>query len=240
MQWRPDMKKLESPAEMSPEYRDLLITLLTVQCDTEFASVQQLRPWVDMAPSINDRWAVSRVMMEEMRHGWQICQLLKSLAAEAVVQDLMWRKMGEHKLDSFNIPFDEWSDVVLFNFLVDRVGLFQLTEFKDCSFGPLHRAVDTMLEEERFHISTGKAALAKLCEEAEGRQQAQKAIYKWYPRALDMFGRAGSRRNEMARQFGIKKRKNEDARRDYVNEVTPLIAELGLELPPEELNRRIL
>src|SRR5881409_3288758 len=46
------------------------------QGDTEFASVEQQRHLFETAPTDWDRRAITRVMIEEMRHGWQMCALL--------------------------------------------------------------------------------------------------------------------------------------------------------------------
>src|SRR6185437_15911827 len=56
--------------------RDALMNLIVYQGDTEFASVEQQRWLFETAPTDWDRSALTRVMIEEMRHGWQMCALL--------------------------------------------------------------------------------------------------------------------------------------------------------------------
>ncbi|MGH9671426.1 MAG: hypothetical protein ACRD3A_15085, partial [Terriglobales bacterium] len=56
--------------------RDALMNLIVYQGDTEFASVEQQRFLFEAAPTDYDRKALTRVMIEEMRHGWQMCALL--------------------------------------------------------------------------------------------------------------------------------------------------------------------
>src|SRR5260221_632951 len=56
--------------------RDALMNLIVYQGDTEFASVEQQRWLFETAPSDYDRSSLTRVMIEEMRHGWQMCALL--------------------------------------------------------------------------------------------------------------------------------------------------------------------
>jgi 1,2-phenylacetyl-CoA epoxidase catalytic subunit len=55
-----------------------------------------------------------------------------------------------------------------------------------------------------------------------------------------MFGRTGSRRAERFIEWGLKRRPNEVARREYINEVTPLIEGMGLLVPPETFDRHYL
>ena len=52
--------------------RDALLHLIVYQGDTEFASVEQQRNLVKNAPSDYDLLSLTRVMSEEMRHGWQM------------------------------------------------------------------------------------------------------------------------------------------------------------------------
>ena len=72
----------------------------------------------------------------------------------------------------------------------------------------------------------------------EGRAAAQEAIDRWYPRGLDMFGRANSRRAARYQHWGLKRRSNEVARSEYVAEVTPLIEGLGLTVPSAVFDRQ--
>jgi hypothetical protein len=58
------------------QMRDALMNMIIYQGDTEFASVEQQRNLFATAPTEWDRRALTRVMIEEMRHGWQMCALL--------------------------------------------------------------------------------------------------------------------------------------------------------------------
>src|ERR1700730_7201561 len=58
------------------QMRDALMNMIIYQGDTEFASVEQQRNLFENAPTDWDRKAITRVMIEEMRHGWQMCALL--------------------------------------------------------------------------------------------------------------------------------------------------------------------
>src|SRR5207237_7927869 len=55
--------------------RDALLNLIVYQGDTEFASVEQQRHLLETSPSDYDTESVSRIMVEVMRHGWQMCHL---------------------------------------------------------------------------------------------------------------------------------------------------------------------
>ena len=108
------------------------------------------------------------------------------------------------------------------------------------SFEPLDRVLPQIMQEEVGHIGFGTARLAALAANPETKAEAQTAVDRWYPRALDMFGRTGSRRAELYIEWGLKHHLNEEARRHYVNEVTPVLQGMGLIVPDETYDRRYL
>lgn len=234
------MKSYESVTEMSQEYRDQIVNLLFVHCDAELASVQQLKPWLDEAKTEDDRWLISRRITEAMKHGMLVCRMLNSLNAQKEVESLMALQLGEHKLEAFNIALESWADLVLYSFLIDRVGTYQLQDFVGSSYLPLGRVAPSMLEEKNLHVNYGTNLMLTLSSSEEGRKQADEALLKWYPRALDMFGHTGSRRVERYVELGLKKHRNEDLRKEFVHEVTAILKEkCGLTAPPQNFDRHI-
>jgi len=240
------VRKYETAEEVPPDMRKLVVKLLVVQADTEFASIQQHRPWLDRAPTLEDRWIESRIIADEARHGLQACRILRDFGEEGQrhIDELLSKKEGEHKLDAFNMKFDRWSDVGAFTCFVDRVGVYQLRAFQECSYGPLARAMPLMLSEEQLHLNFGASVLRRMVQDGPkysgSKEEAQAAVHKWYPRALDMFGHSNSDTIRRAIEFGLKRWTNEEARRRYIEEVTSLVAALGLELPPPEFDRHVL
>jgi 1,2-phenylacetyl-CoA epoxidase catalytic subunit len=239
-------RKYESAEELPPEMRKLLIKLMVVQADTEFASIQQHRPWLDRAPTLEDRWIEARIVADEARHGLQACRILRDFGEEGqkYIDELLAKREGEHKLDAFNMTFDRWSDVGAFTCCVDRVGVYQLRAFQECSYGPLARAMPLMLSEEQLHLTFGLNVLKRMVREGAKYygtpEEAQAALDKWYPRALDMFGHSNSETSRKAIELGLKRWTNEEARARYIKEIEPLVRAVGLELPPAERDRRIL
>ena len=240
------VRKYETAEELPLDMRKLIVKLMVVQADTEFASIQQHRPWLDRAPTLEDRWIESRIIADEARHGLQACRILRDFGEEGqrYIDELLTKREGEHKLDAFNVPFDRWSDVGAFTCFVDRVGVYQLRAFQECSYGPLARAMPLMLSEEQLHLNFGASVLRRMVQDgaryAGDRDEAQASVRKWYPRALDMFGHSQSETSRRAIAWGLKRWTNEEARDRYIAEVSKLVTSLGLELPPPEFDRRVL
>ncbi len=238
--------KYETAEELPADMAKLVVKLMVVQADTEFASIQQHRPWLDRAPTLEDRWIESRIIADEARHGLQACRILRDFgeAGQRYIDELLSKREGEHKLDAFNMKFDLWSDVGAFTCFVDRVGVYQLRAFQECSYGPLARAMPLMLSEEQLHLNFGTSVLRRMVQDGPkycgSKEEAQAAVEKWYPRALDMFGHSNSETSRRAVEYGLKRWTNEEARARYIQEVTGLTAGIGLALPPPEFDRRVL
>lgn len=240
------VRKYETAEEVPPEMRKLIIRLMVVQADTEFASIQQHRPWLDRAPVLEDRWIEARIVADEARHGLQACRILRDFGEEGqkYIDELLTKREGEHKLDAFNMTFDRWSDAGAFTCFVDRVGVYQLRAFQECSYGPLARAMPLMLSEEQLHLTFGASVLRRMTKDGPkyygSKAEAQEAVTKWYPRALDMFGHSNSETSRKAIELGLKRWTNEEARARYIQEITPIIQGMGLELPSADFDRHIL
>ncbi|HEY6274372.1 MAG TPA: Phenylacetic acid catabolic protein [Terriglobales bacterium] len=197
--------------------RDALMNLIVYQGDTEFASVEQQRYLFDSAPSDWDRSAITRVMIEEMRHGWQMCALLIEFfgdTGKVEAKKMLERRAYENKrlLGSFNEECDNWLDFFAFTDFVDRDGKFQLQMLKHSAFAPLGRSMSYMLKEEAFHMGTGNTGLARIAEAGVvPHWLMQKYLNKWISSSYDLFGTDHSSSAHWAYVWGLKGRYDEPA-----------------------------
>ncbi|MBV8355111.1 MAG: hypothetical protein JO101_07310, partial [Candidatus Eremiobacteraeota bacterium] len=123
--------------------RDALLGMIVVQGDTEFASNEQQRFLVNNAPSDYDLAALVRIMMEETRHGFQMCHLLIThfgadgkIEAEKLLERRAFGKRNR-LLKAFNEDVTHWLDFFAYTNFMDRDGKFQLTMLSHSSFAPL-------------------------------------------------------------------------------------------------------
>jgi len=238
----------------SQQIRDALLNLIVYQGDTEFASVEQQRYLYETAPTDYDRRALARVMIEEMRHGWQMCALLVEFfghSGKVEAQKMLERRAFENKrlLGAFNVDVDNWLDFFTYTDFVDRDGKFQLQMLKFSGFAPLGRSMSYMLREEAFHMGTGNDGLRRIVE--AGVVPAwliQKYLNKWISTSYDLFGTDHSSSAHWAYVWGIKGRydepKNSSApdlddlndynRKLYHDEVAGLVERLNNVLKPGE------
>jgi len=211
--------------------RDAIVSMVSVQGDTEFASVEQQNHLLSTAPTEYDRKSALRVMCEEQRHGWQMAYLLCTFFGEQGVREaakLLERNAqeGTRILGTFNEPIDHWLDFFMFTHFIDRDGKYQLKMLSTSSFKPLGASMGPMLKEESFHLGTGANGLRRIVKQGViPCSLIQKYVNKWVSTGLDLFGTDDSTSAQWAYVYGIKGRYDErensdEADRDHLNEAS--------------------
>jgi ring-1,2-phenylacetyl-CoA epoxidase subunit PaaA len=115
--------------------------------------------------------------------------------------------------------------------LADLAEILQVEDLLQCSFVPLRNVGRLTMPEEKFHAAFGKDFCKELIKTDEGRRDVQRAIDDYAPYLPQFFGAAGSKNNEAYRKFGLKERKNEEMREDFMNRARAVVTSLGLRLP---------
>ena len=211
--------------------RDALVAMITVQGDTEFASVEQQRHLLASAPTDYDRYAAARIMAEEQRHGWQMAHLLMTYFGQQgrrEAQKLLERNAqdGDRLLGAFNRPMPHWLDFFCYTMFVDRDGKFQLGMLSTSAFKPLAASMGPMLKEESFHVGTGSNGLRRVIKAGViPLDMLQRYINKWVSTAHDLFGVDASSSAHWSYVWGVKGRWDERKK-----------LEAGVEVDKETLN----
>ena len=175
----------------------------------------------------------AEILRQEVHHGQIVSDLLEGLGANP----------NQHrpiKQYAFHVPLEDWLDLAWFHALIDRVGLYVGVEWTGSPYQPLAEISPQLEADEEFHTKAGFMHLKEICATPEGKANAQERLKKWWPIALDMFGRSTSKNSPTYVKWGIKQHSNEDMRQKYIREALPEIRKLGLEAPDNLANRRYL
>ncbi|MEM9557329.1 MAG: Phenylacetic acid catabolic protein [Acidobacteriota bacterium] len=232
--------KATMPAELDDDQAHYLLGAIRAQASTEFGSIQQHRLTLARAQNEEEQVWVLRMMAEELRHGYQMLHLLvdddwscqTQQSSADMVEEILSMQTGSHVLGAFNIDFDSFVDNVVFCALIDRVGKYQLAMQRISAYKPMAESMPQMLREEAFHLATGVVPMRRwVTQAAQGEiyvtmDMLQKAINKWLPRGLEMFGdeRGGGSNVRM----GLKPMKNAEAQSQYFDEVAKLVNDLNM------------
>jgi len=157
--------------EVPGEYRAMLRRLITVQGDTEPASVEQQRRLGATAPSLYDLRNLFQVNVEEARHLWAMVYLLQKYFGRdgrEEAEDLLRRRSGDRDsprlLGAFNERTPDWLAFFMFTFFTDRDGKMQLHALAQSGFDPLSRTCRFMLTEEAHHMFIGQSGIGRVLE----------------------------------------------------------------------------
>ncbi len=185
-------------------------------------------PAIALAPTPYAKWLTCRVAMEEYGHHVRFRELGEKIGIPANDMTPQQKK----PLSIFEFPLKTWAEFCVIKLLADLAEILQVEDLVTCTFHPLRNLARMTMPEERFHAQFGKDFCLELCKTKEGRAAVQDAIDRYFPLLPPFFGASGSANNATFRRFGIKQRKNEEMREDYVERARKLVEdELGLKLP---------
>jgi len=241
-------ERIESAEEMTGDYRRNLVHLMTMQADSELAGGYGYVPWIMKAPGVEEKHVVAQIVKDELRHAAVMYGLLADLGvdvdAHVRVHDTALamrieadadigtaRIAADKRVNIFYYPIETWADFIFFNFCMDRGAGHQLEDVRRCSYGPWARAIEGIFKEEKFHIRHGELWVKRLAADPGTHAEAQAALDKWYIRTMNIFGRPGSAKNVLYRQYRLKLRDNDEVRQTFASEVADKAAAVGLRVP---------
>src|SRR5215213_9227640 len=98
-------------AKMDPEYKDLLVRVLTIQADCEIGGPNIYVPegWVGhRAPTPEDLWKMGKTATEEVDHFRKMNRLLNDIGHDATW--VVWRPREERYVEAFRSSMPTWAD----------------------------------------------------------------------------------------------------------------------------------
>ncbi len=228
----------EGDAAMPDEFRELLVRMLTHHLENSTnphytALLNHL--WercMTLSPDESTKVAFARLMLQEVEHGVITARILEGLGVGRV--DLPIKQY------LFQLPITTFCDLAMFHALGDRVGMYVGETWDNVPYEPLLKVAPKLHKDEVFHATLGMRNLRRICSTHDGLEEANELAKKWWPAALDMFGRSNSDFSAEYVRWGLRKADNETLRRQYIADTRPLLEELGITVPPDEANRRFL
>jgi 1,2-phenylacetyl-CoA epoxidase catalytic subunit len=233
-------RRFEEGDPLPPEYRELLLKMLRHEGERagNKSFLGFMATCLDIAetlyPTAEARRIKAEYLAEELKHAIMFHRLAAGLDPDFALLDVPYAHY------TFHLPRESWADDALFHFLVDLNGAFHARDWRDSSYAPLAEMSATVERDELGHSEMGYRFLAEIASEARGRTLVQRLLAKWYPAALDMFGRSDSKNAPRFIGWGLKSVGNAEIRAAYKTYVDAKLTALGLEPPDERANRRFL
>lgn len=223
-----EVKTVADLAHEPIEYREAISKIVASHAVNELYGAQVFdEPAIALAPTPYAKWLTCRIAMEEYHHHVRF----KGLADDLGIAEERTDPGQKRPLTIFGFPLKTWPEFCVIKMLADLAEILQVEDLLHCSFVPLRNIGRLTMPEEKFHAQFGKQFCTELCKTEEGKKQVQKAIDDYVPYLPLFFGKSGSKNNETYRKYGLKERKNEEMRAEYLVRARAVVESLGLRFP---------
>ena len=218
-----------APEEAQGAYRDMLVRLMTRQFYAETATAEVFGRAIACAPSLREKFLAAEFAREEADHSQRLCKLLAGLGIdpEAV------HRARPAAAQFWSLDLDNWLEIAVFNFTVDRAGSHQIMEYRDSSYRPWALEMDAVLTDEEGHYGNGVENLREFARDPWLFAQFQRVYAAMLPVTVKRaFGRPSGADNDYCVAVGLKRHTTEQVVNNYLTEMLGYMRECGLKFPP--------
>lgn len=223
------MDTVTKPADVQGDYREMLVRLMTRQLYAETATAEVFGRAIGAAPNWSEKKLAAEFAEEEARHSQGLYDLLTDLGEdpEAIIA-------GRPDAGNFwGIDLDNWVDIAVFNFTVDRAGSQQIMEYRQSSYQPWADSQEEVLADEEDHYDNGVENLKEFAKDPQKLAEFQATFNRVLPNCVKRaFGRLGGADNEYCLAHGLKRNTTEDIVNRYLVEMRGHMEGTGLVFPP--------
>ncbi|MBI3537196.1 MAG: phenylacetate-CoA oxygenase subunit PaaI [Chloroflexi bacterium] len=224
---------VETEDQMTDQYKEDLIRILTVSADTELISAPAYYHAARHAPSINALISALAIIQDEMGHAHIAYRLLEDLGVKK--EEYVYKRAPakfKHPY-AFDMPLESWEELVVANAFYDRAGITLLGDiYRNTTYGPWKRALVKVDREETFHLRHGEIWMRRIAQEEGGRARLQKCVDWMFLLTVEWFGLPDDLKKHAGQlSYGIKGSSNDTLRQQWLKTAVPLCEELKLDIP---------
>lgn len=230
--------KIEPKDWMPEAYRKTNTRQISQHAHSEIVGMLPEGNWITRAPSLKRKAILIAKVQDEAGHGLYLYSAAETLGSsrEQMINEL---HSGKAKYSSiFNYPTLTWADMGAIGWLVDGAAILNQVMLCRTSYGPYARANVRICKEESFHQRQGFESLLVLSKGTkEQKEMCQDAINRWWWPSLMMFGPKDSEstNSDQSIKWKIKRKTNDELRRQFVNMIAEQVKLLGMTLPDPDL-----
>ena len=218
-----------NPSEVSGEYKEMLVRLMTRQIYAETATAEVFGRAISSAPNWREKELAAEFAAEEARHSRGLFDLLTDLDEDP--EEIIAGRPDAGKF--WGIDLDNWLDIAVFNFTVDRAGSHQIMEYRRSSYVPWADSQEEVLADEEDHYDNGVENLKEFAKDPEKLAEFQEVFDRVLPNCVKRaFGRLEGPDNDFCLEHGLKRNKTEAIVNRYLEEMRGHMDGTGLTFPP--------
>jgi ring-1,2-phenylacetyl-CoA epoxidase subunit PaaA len=226
---------------MPEEYKELVVHQMMAHTEGELSGADDyLELFYPMTDDPYEKKVCCERGSEEVDHYRKGAKVLAGIGRDAsFMMDIPLQERSLYATEAVK-RIDNWPERGWFSMLAEAAVLEIIKEMGESSYKPIADMCPGVIKDERVHVAHGVRIIRALCETPEGKQQAQTALRRWWPVALDVFGRSDSKRSRIYVKWRLRKYTNEEARSRYMEAMVPKLQQLGLDVPDPLANRQFL
>jgi ring-1,2-phenylacetyl-CoA epoxidase subunit PaaA len=229
--------KVEAADWMPDGYRKVARKFIEMHANSELMGALPEREWIARAPSLRRKRSLAAKVQDEVGHAQLIYRAAEDLGKprEQMAEDLIAGRTKFHNV--FHYPTYTWGDVAVIGFLVDGAAIVTQRALLDTSYAVYMRIMRRVVAEESLHYRHGEdITLALASGTQEQFEMLQDAVNRWWEPSMLFFGHDTPAEDDIALQWGIKTRTNEESRQEFLTQYVPKLWDMGVEVPDPELN----
>ena len=218
-----------NPSEVSGEYKEMLVRLMTRQIYAETATAEVFGRAISSAPNWREKELAAEFAAEEARHSRGLFDLLTDLDEDP--EEIIAGRPDA--ADFWQLDLDNWLHIAVFNFTVDRAGSHQIMEYRQSSYVPWADSQEEVLADEEDHYDNGLENLKEFAKDPERLAEFQTVFDRVLPNCVKRaFGRLEGPDNDFCLEHGLKRNKTEAIVNRYLDEMRGHMDGTGLTFPP--------
>ncbi len=220
------------PEEVPADVRQFIVKMLTVQIQSEYADAPDRSG--SICPTVEDKTWLDLQIAQEKQHGLGVSQILRDMGIDPmpyIKEAESSVTVGARKLDYFRMRMEDWVERTMTRVLAERTGGIQSIAGLGASYVPL--AVwhaKNYVDEALGHTKQGNAYAKKLVDQGR-RDECQRAIEKFYPSCLDIFGGVGTPNERRYLELGVKTLSNNQSRLLWMKSLERDLRAMSLDMP---------
>ena len=162
-------------------------TVLGHLADLELAAVQQFRPYLDLAPTLEDRWQLMQCQKDQMGGARSLLKLATGHGlSPAQEQRLMFLPLGDHALSGTQRTLPSWDDAAAHLVVMEESHIALLQLLSGRGDEPFDKYARAAIIEKEVHVRFGLLVLRRLANRTT-LATAQQVLRSGGPMALETF-----------------------------------------------------
>lgn len=221
--------KLTDPEQLSSDYRRVLVYQLHAHAMGEYAGGKVYESWIDRAPDAVSKARLECLAKDELKHAKMIMVLLEPFGYP--VQKLEDEFNKTALLSYFGKPVESWSELIVFNLLVDGAADHYLHDFVDSSWAPWCSVMSRIEEDEVNHLENSETWIEEASRDPAKKELVQEALNQWFPRIDSIFSNSKMKQYQEACVFRIRLRRSDEVRKLWHDELEAKLQKYGYQMP---------